>query len=274
MNIENLTADEILTTLKTLVTKTTKDTLSVEEENLLLAINSLNETGQIRLLEKTLFLYECLQKEKLLLEEGFDKYINSDYIDILLEKLNQRETNDKRIFLCDLEEFPRLIPKDVVAKIKWCKDSNIFDDYYVLYTDYTRTSDKIANGKDLGKKEQVNAKSKDPIVFGVFTKHSKDKGLQYLNEKFFYIADWVDEYCDLTLEKIMKVDTEAVKNLYDIERKTISKEDIQNLEGTEIGKAMLEKLNSLDKRVFVKKAQEKNKGILSKLVKVFTKKRK
>ena len=34
------------------------------------------------------------------------------------------------------------------------------------------------------------AKRKDPIIFGVIAG----------SEKLYYVADWVDEYCDLTLE--------------------------------------------------------------------------
>ena len=43
------------------------------------------------------------------------------------------------------------------------------------------------------------AKRKDPILFGVIAG----------SNKLYYIADWVDEYCDLTLEKF--IDTIGVK---------------------------------------------------------------
>ena len=50
-----------------------------------------------------------------------------------------------------------------------------------------------------GKVEREEAKRKDPILFGVLAG----------SRKLYYITDWVDEYCDLSLEKF--VDTIGVK---------------------------------------------------------------
>ena len=43
-------------------------------------------------------------------------------------------------------------------------------------------------------KEEIE-RMKDPILFGVF------KG----SRRLFYITDWIDEYCDLTLDDVTKV---------------------------------------------------------------------
>lgn len=44
-------------------------------------------------------------------------------------------------------------------------------------------------------KESERRKRTDPILFGLI---SGSKNL-------YYIADWIDEYCDLTLEEFLKV---------------------------------------------------------------------
>ena len=38
-------------------------------------------------------------------------------------------------------------------------------------------------------------KAKDPILFGVIKE----------SNKLFYVGDWIDEHCDLTLEKFLEV---------------------------------------------------------------------
>ena len=66
------------------------------------------------------------------------------------------------------------------------KEKCIFDEFWVLYLDYT--------GKEL-KTNKEKIKEKDPILFGCFS---------FAPERFFYITDWVDDFCDLTLEKFVE----------------------------------------------------------------------
>lgn len=42
--------------------------------------------------------------------------------------------------------------------------------------------------------QKEKEKAKDPILFGVI------QG----SRKLYFIGDWIDDYCDLTLEKMMK----------------------------------------------------------------------
>ncbi|EQL11139.1 Uncharacterised protein [Clostridioides difficile] len=61
---------------------------------------------------------------------------------------------------------------------------------YVLFTDYTG---KIT--KEISKERR----DKDPILFGVFS----DEKSRAIVDRFYYLGDWEDEYCDLTLEKMI-----------------------------------------------------------------------
>jgi len=259
-DFKNMDADNIFEALKNISEETDVSRLSAEEKNLLLAINSSFESGQARLLEKSLFLYECIEKERYLLSIGINKYINSEHIDILLENLNDNVSNDKMIFLCDLDEFPRIIPKDIVKKIKKIKEKKIFDAYYVLYTDYTKRAKDIAKGN-------TTNKSKDPILFGVFTKMSKDKNVSFLNEKMYVIADWVDEYCDLTLDKLMSISPDSVHSIYGDEDSLnkIEKEDLERLEETQVGKEILDTIKKSNKDLIIQKSLVKNKTLFDKL---------
>jgi hypothetical protein len=80
-------------------------------------------------------------------------------------------------------------------------DRKIFDNYVVLHYD------PKDNGEGLSKAEIE--KKKDPILFGLI-KNSR---------KLYYVADWKDEYCDLTLEemfnvlgeKVLKINNKSVK---------------------------------------------------------------
>ena len=89
----------------------------------------------------------------------------------------------------------REIPDEIVDTVAKVKD--IFDELYVVFTDYT------------GKEERKVAKErrdKDPILFGVF------KNNVVVSDRFYFLGDWVDEYCDLTLDKF--IDQYKEKNGY------------------------------------------------------------
>ncbi len=91
-----------------------------------------------------------------------------------------------------LENFPRIVPKLVQDKVKKLKKANIFDEFWILFIDHTEAAPLKTN------KEKI--KEKDPILFG---------RQKFQPNRFYYIADWVDEYCDLTLDKLVdKIKTE------------------------------------------------------------------
>ncbi|MEC2525846.1 hypothetical protein P9X78_27380, partial [Bacillus thuringiensis] len=91
------------------------------------------------------------------------------------------------------------IPDDVVAVLETVKDK--FDQFYVVFTDYTGKVEKQVT------KER---RDKDPILFGTF----QDEKSRTVIDRFYFIGDWEDEYCDLTLDKMVnKVQTSKGKNI-------------------------------------------------------------
>ena len=81
----------------------------------------------------------------------------------------------------------REVPDELVEVIERTKD--FFDEFYVIFTDYT--------GKEERKVEKER-RDKDPILFGVFKNSSN------VADRFYFLGDWVDEYCDLTLDKLIE----------------------------------------------------------------------
>ena len=75
----------------------------------------------------------------------------------------------------------------------------------MLFTDYTKKKQNIA------KNGNAKTKEKDPIVFGAFIDRTYKTAM--MSERIYYIADWVDEYCDLTLEKLTSIDKNIAKKV-------------------------------------------------------------
>lgn len=190
--------DQIFKELKETRTHVTDEELEEYKKNLEILAAEFIQTGQYRSLEKLAFLIECVDKEKEVLKVGVDEYIFRDDIDEFLQRRNVKESSIKLISLSD---YPRQIPADIQAKIK--KTKHIFDKMYVLFTDYTSTVTR-----NYQREQHIKAKDKDPILFGVFETARKDKSGSFiesrmLNDRFYVIGDWVDEYCDLTLDKFV-----------------------------------------------------------------------
>lgn len=90
--------------------------------------------------------------------------------------------SDKGIRLDWIKNFNRIIPTPIVEKKVEMDGFKIFDNYVVMHYD--------PNKKSYKKTQEEIDKEKDPILFGVI------KGIN----KLYFIADWQDEYCDLTLD--------------------------------------------------------------------------
>ena len=95
-----------------------------------------------------------------------------------------------------MKNYPREIPDELIETIENTK--NIFDEMYVLFTDYT------------GEIEKEVEKERDPILFGSFI----DRNIDEMSQRMYYLGDWVDEYCDLTLDKLVsQTDKSIVKEI-------------------------------------------------------------
>lgn len=155
----------------------------IKLQNLTMATKNLGQRAAYEELSK---IYYSVVKESEAVSCGYDLYVTKDDI----EKFKGMVAN-KPIQLSLLEHFPRPIPKLPASILEEVKAKGLFDEFWVLYIDYT--GEKLKTNKE-------KIREKDPILFGkIFGKENQ----------FYYITDWVDDFCDLTLSSF--VDTMKTK---------------------------------------------------------------
>ena len=178
---KSISPGEYFERLKELKNQNTEESLDNFYDAALAQLAKYKLFRQKRMIRKLMFIVDCVPKERQLLELGINTFIYKEDIE---DYINNVE--NKVVKLIEMENYPRDIPEEFADTIT--KTIEIFDEFYVLFTDYT------------GKEEKRVAKErreKDPILFGVFKNNSQ------MNDRFYYLGDWVDEYCDLTLEKLL-----------------------------------------------------------------------
>lgn len=143
-------------------------------------------TGQILGAKKLEFYMSILERERKLLELGVQDYVWLGDITTYVDSVE-----GEAVKFIELVNYPREIPDEVVERYTATKD--LFDVHYVLYTDYTG---------ETGQYVDELRRDKDPILFGGMAPKEKIPGI-YALEKMYVIGDWEDEYCDLTLSKMV-----------------------------------------------------------------------
>ncbi len=181
---EELTPVEYFNGVKNAVQTMTTSSLTSFVNNCVLYANKYLRTGQLAALEKIKFYLQNAEKEHQLLDLDISLFVDREDIEEYIEKVSS-----KVIKIQELEAYEREIPDELVEKVEQTK--GIFDVFYVVFTDYT--------GK-VEKKVERERRSKDPILFGTF----KDDASRLMANRFYYLGDWEDEYCDLTLDKMAR----------------------------------------------------------------------
>lgn len=148
------------------------------------AIHNAKIAGQTALIEKLLGEMIANKYESMLYTKGCFYAIPEDKVVEFAKK------TERGVQLTYVKNFTRPIPEKVIEKLGEVTTYEVFDNYVVMHYD------PQGNHREETRKEE--AKRKDPILFGLIAG----------SRKLYYIADWVDEHCDLTLEKF--VDTLGV----------------------------------------------------------------
>ena len=130
---------------------------------------------------------------------GYDRFVLKEDVNELIENLKAKD-GGRQLAFSNLERYPRVIPQKNAKLIKQAK--KYFDSIYILYT---------------AKKEEVEKEkiAKDPIAFGVVKYKDDNNSLtrqtSVESNHMFFITDWVDEYCDLTLDKLVELSKEELQ---------------------------------------------------------------
>lgn len=142
--------------------------------------------GQAALAEK--FLQECVRetRESLMFAKGVKFFIEKSDLDKHKRSIRGGHISDTK-----LQDFTRVIPKDVLAKKKKVED--LFDGF-VIYHYWSDEAEKNRTKKQQ-MSEQEKAAMRDPILFGWIRE----------SNRLYFVADWEDEYCDLTFDEIVDV---------------------------------------------------------------------
>jgi len=180
---KELTPSEYFEMLKNKKNKITDQELQRIYDNCLVLLNKYKITGQTKAMKKLIFHLETIEKEREIIKLGIDTFIYRDDIEEYIDNI-AKDT----VKIIELENYEREIPDEIVEAYEKVKD--LFDKAYVLFTDYT--------GK-VERQIQKERRDKDPILFGTF----QDRDSQTVIDRFYFIGDWEDEYCDLTLDKMV-----------------------------------------------------------------------
>lgn len=187
---QELTPYQYFEEVKSRKSKITDRELARIYDNCLELIEKAKRTGQKNQIKRCLFHLDTIEKERELVKLGIDTFIYKDDITFFMKQVAK-----DHVKIIEVENYEREIPDEIVDVIEKVRDK--FSQLYIVFTDYS---------EDLTKKV-ISKRDKDPILFGVF-KNSEAKSVI---DRFYYLGDWVDEYCDLTLDKML-AETERVGN--------------------------------------------------------------
>ena len=161
------------------------------------ALAQAKESGQKALVDRIQDMIDIFKFETLLFAMRLTKFVTEEQIyDFYVKKAG----GNKALQLTWIKNFVRIIPSDVLELKKKVDKQKIFDNYVILHYD------KKGDGSEMTKQEKEI--KKDPILFGVLAK----------SKKLYYIADWKDEFCDLTLDKMF---SELGENVHKINNKSV-----------------------------------------------------
>jgi len=147
------------------------------------------ELGQKSLTHKTALLHQVIEKEIILNAIGYNIYLDRQEVTKFIDKVEPKGS----VKITELENFSRAIPDENAKVIKKMADMKIFDSILIIYTDLTKEDTKTPE------QQKFVAANRDPIAVGVFSEDTT----RFRHDRMYFITDWEDEFCDLTLSNMM-----------------------------------------------------------------------
>jgi hypothetical protein len=151
--------------------------LSKRLEKVASILESTAITNQIALREKIQEKFGKFIREQEMISCGFDKYFEKEILQAFVDSVKE-----KAIKITPIKNYIRLIPKNVRDEMEIAKEKKLFDDFVVIHSD---PENKAV--------EKTIEEKKDPILCGVIRESSR----------YYFIGDWQDELCDLTMDTIL-----------------------------------------------------------------------
>ena len=179
------------------------ENLQVVADNCLTLLKKTKITGQTEQAKKIVNQYQLIMRELKAASFGFNTIVYKSDIEKFITNISKHPVK-----IIELSKFQREVDDSVLDRLIIAKENELFDEYYVLFTDYTmKETKKVAKER----------RDKDPILFGAFKTEDRNN---IPENRFFYIGDWIDEYCDLTLEELLtqyeQAESKGAKYIIDI----------------------------------------------------------
>lgn len=144
------------------------------------------ENGQDFLANKMLKAIAKETRESVLYAKGIKYFVEREDVWKYKNKIKGGHISDTL-----LKNYTRVIPPNVLKEKK--KTDGLFDEYVIFHYYEKAVEEKLEKKQQMTADEK--AKMKDPILFGVIKE----------TDRLYFIADWEDEYCDLTFDEIVDV---------------------------------------------------------------------
>ena len=209
----------------TLSPETLDDELKVAEESLEKLLKRAVDASQTKLVDEILKYKRVLAGQMVLKEHGFDRYITERTI------LNFIKKSRKGVRIDFIRNYEKFVPLSVLEEKKRADELKVFDNYCVLYYDPEWESwgsgnvryeaeekahiaaeeerrieeerVRIARETQKRRNSYTSDWSKDPILFGMIDG----------SRRLYFVADWITDEDDLTLEKLNLVCENATQYL-------------------------------------------------------------
>jgi len=134
--------------------------------------------GQKALVETLSRNLVAVRGETQLVALGLRRYLTEEKLVEFVKKC------PKGLRLDWIANFTRVVPADLMRRKTLCDEHSIFDNYVVLHYD--------PHKKSWAETEAEKAARRDPILFGLIDGR----------RQLYYLGDWVDEFCNLTIDQI------------------------------------------------------------------------
>lgn len=144
-------------------------------ELLLKQVRKAKQTAYAEEIENKLLQY---QRELKMLEYNIDTYIPEEIF------VKYKKYDNQHLRLDYIGNFDRVIPDQLYNIIAHLTENKVFDNFLILHQ-------SINKNKKLTKAEK--RATKDPVLFGVIKE----------SRRLYYLGDWIDDYCDLTLDMLI-----------------------------------------------------------------------
>ena len=201
------------------------DELKVAEDSLEKLLKRAVDASQTKLVDEILKYKRVIAGQMVLKEHGFDRYITERTI------INFIKKSRKGVRIDFIRNYEKFIPLSVLEAKKRADELKVFDNYCVLYYDPEWESwgsgnvryeaeekahiaaeeerrieeerARIARETQKRRNSYTSKWSKDPILFGMIDG----------SRRLYFVADWITDDDDLTLEKLNLVCENATQYL-------------------------------------------------------------